>query len=187
LRKSDILLKRKWVSPVSFAIAAVAFFFSFLNLTYYSGSVSTVSGIELATGACTLNSVFEELIESATQPASLLFYQSAGLNYFAIAAILLATGGMVLSLLLFLQQEMLLGIIGLAGVFTMLLMRLQIDSQWAILSTVTIKNQLKIEYAFGYWTAIAFFLVAGLTNLSVYIDQLNTPTTRKRYSKRFPE
>ena len=181
------MLKRKWVSPVSFAIAAVAFFFSFLNLTYYSGSVRNVSGIELATGTRTLNIVFEELIESASQPATLLFYKSAGLNYFAIAAILLATGGMVLSLLLFLQQEMLLGIIGLAGVFAMLLMRLQIDSQWAILSTVTIKNLLNIEYAFGYWIAIAFFLVAGLSNLSVYIDQLNTPTTRKRYSKRLPE
>lgn len=146
-----------------------------------------MSGIELATGVRTLNSVFEELIESASQPATLLYFKSAGQNYFAIAAILLATGGMVLSLLLFLQQEMLLGIIGLAGVFAMLLMRLQIDSQWAILSTVSIKNQLKIEYASGYWTAIAFFLVAGLTNLSVYIDQLNTPTTRKRNSKKLPE
>lgn len=101
-----------------------------------------------------------------------------------MAALILASCGLVLSLLFFMMQEMLLGITGFSGLLSLLLLRLQIDSLVARQSASSNDYLLHIEFATGYWMAILFFLIAGLSNLSAYIDQVSSPVSVRTYTPR---
>lgn len=62
--------------------------------------------------------------------------------------------------------------IGLSGALSLFLMRLQIDSFFIRQLPPQHAGSFRVDYEIGYWIAIVFFLVAGLSNMSRYIDQL---------------
>ena len=177
-------MKRKVVSACSFGIVVVAFFFSFLKMEYHTAPLGQISGLQLATGIRETGSPVSEMTEAFDKPLPVSAFKNESNNYFAMAALLLASCGLVLSLLFFMMKEMLLGITGFSGLLSLLLLRLQIDSLLARQSASSNDYLLHIEYAPGYWMAILFFLIAGLSNLSAYIDQVSSPVSMRTYTSR---
>lgn len=177
-------MKRKVVSACSFGIVVIAFFFSFLNMDYHNTTLGQISGLQLATGIRETGSPVSEMAEAIDKPLPVSAYKNESNNYFAMAALLLASCGLVLSLLFLMKQEMLLGITGFSGLLALLLLRLQIDSLVARQSASSHDYLLHIEYAPGYWMAVLFFLIAGLSNLSAYVDQISSPVSVRTYTPR---
>lgn len=97
-------------------------------------------------------------------------------NNFATASLLLALSGLVLSFLMQWRREMLQGIIGLAGMMSLFLMRIQLNNQYVQKFNVKSKNSVNInitiDYETGYWLVIACFLFIAAINIYCYIEQM---------------
>lgn len=189
LTKLITLLKTKFISPSGFGLVIVCFFLPFLNLKCNEVNLATVKGIELVTGSrlklqrnLDLPSIGKE---ESNQLDLEMEDQNIDRNYFAVAALLLAIGGLVLSFLLFLQKEMIISTIGFGGALALLLMRVQVDSSIEK-ETDGISNYIiHIDYVYGYWLSIVFFIVVGAYNMSQHIDGLQNKA--RRISDETPE
>ena len=186
-------INHRLFTPLSYLAIIVFFFLPFINLKCNQRDFEKIKGIELATGMRignhhTDSSSFylaqldslgagignsEKNEESATE-------DEIDRNNFATAALVLAICGLVLSLLIQWRREMLHGIIGLAGILSLMLLRLQLDQsvqQHDTPDESTVFNaKLTVEYLTAYWLAIVFFLFIAAVNILSYIEQARNGT-----------
>ncbi|MEO6167627.1 MAG: hypothetical protein ABIO46_15895 [Chitinophagales bacterium] len=176
------MLKTKFISPSGFGAVIICFILPFLNLKCNEVNLATVKGVELVSGSrlkLQRNLDLPSIGKDESKQLDLeMEDQNIDRNYFAVAALLLAIGGLVLSFLLFLQKEMIMSTIGLGGGLALLLMRIQIDSSIEKQTHGVSNYIIHIDYVYGYWLAIVFFLVVGVYNMSQHIDNLQKKAGR---------
>jgi len=178
VRKIEVLwcmlnLKERWLSPSCFGIAIVCFFLPFLHLKCNNEELATVTGIQLVTGSAVDRE--EITLPPVSKDESKRLQLDPGKhpidrNYFAMAALFLAIGGMVLSFLMRKSKEVFIGLVGFAGGLSLLLMRIQIDN--SLQKSVEEMNRyaIRVEYAYGYWLALVAFITAGAVSLLSFIE-----------------
>lgn len=170
-----MLLKSKFISPSCFGVVIVCFLLPFLNVKCNDVNLATVKGMDLVTGShLEVNNLD---LPSATKDESKqvdldVNAEKIERNYFAVAALALAICGIVLSFLLVMQREMLLGLTGIGGALSLMLMRIQIDNSIQKQTNGISKYVIHIDYVIGYWLAIVFFLAAGLFNIFQYMERM---------------
>lgn len=176
------MLKTKFISPSCFGAVIICFFLPFLNLKCNEVKLASIQGIELVTGS-RLNLQRNAELPFADKDEGKavdidIDSQKIDRNYFAVAALFLAIGGLVLSFLLFLQKEMICSTIGLGGALALMLMRVQIDSSIEKQTNGIGNYIVHIDYVYGYWLSVVFFLVAGVYNISQHIESLQNKAKR---------
>jgi len=161
---------------------AILFFFPFVTIKCNNSDFKRLSGIELATGwemgadshNSSTDSTGTSFHEDKSPVISLKEFKTIDRNYFALAAFILAMSGLLLSLLLKNESQMMEGIIGLAGMMCLLLMRIQLDnsigektSQEQDLANVRIS----FEYLTAYWLSIVCFLIEAGINMYSFMER----------------
>jgi lysylphosphatidylglycerol synthetase-like protein (DUF2156 family) len=181
-------------TPLTYLAIIVFFFLPFVNIKCNQHDIEKVKGIELATGMRIGNhhtdssSLYLAELDSIA-PVTGTTGKSQGpeaqnvvdRNNYATAALILALCGLVLSLLIQWRSEMLQGIIGLAGMLSLMLTRIQLDQsvqQHASTGEKDIFNvQMSVEYLAAYWLAVVFFLFVAAINIFSYIEQARNGIT----------
>ena len=175
-------------TPLTYLAITVFFFFPFINIKCNHRDFEKVKGIELATGMRIGNhhmdssSVYLAQLDSIAgkashsgKPGESEDGDEIDRNNFATVALLLAICGLVLSLLLQWRSEILQGIISLAGLLSLMLMRIQLDQSIQQHSASAEKNifntDLSVEYLTPYWLTMVFFLFIAGINIFSYIEQ----------------
>lgn len=161
-----------------FAAVVLCFFLPFLNLKCNDAVMAEVSGMELVTGK-SVDSITEEPDgPSAEADGADSVSSHIDRNYFAVAALILALCGIVLSVTLIARRsgdgtgrEMLLSIIGLSGAMCLWLMKIQLESILSGEAGGMSRYVISLEFAAGYWIALALFVVAAFMNVNAYIQK----------------
>jgi len=167
-------LKEKFLSPSCFGLVILCFFLPFIDIKCNDVELANVKGIELVTGSQISSSEISlpPVSKDESKNPDLTFdHQSIDINYFAVAAFVLALGGLVLYFLLKIQKELFMGIIGFGGVLSLLLMRVQVDHSIEASTEGMSRYVVHIDYVYGYWLCMIFFLIAGAVNLFAHIEE----------------
>jgi hypothetical protein len=135
--------------------------------------LATVTGIQLVTGSAVDREEITLPLFSKDESKRLQLdpgKHPIDRNYFAMAALFLAIGGMVLSFLMRKSKEVFHWLVGFAGGLSLLLMRIQIDN--SLQKSVEEMNRyaIRVEYAYGYWLALVAFITAGAVSLLSFIE-----------------
>jgi hypothetical protein len=187
-------INHRLFTPISYVAITGFFFFPFINIKCNHRDFEKVKGIELATGMRIGNhhtdssSVYLAQLDSLAAGTAGSEKNKASesddeidRNNFATAALVLAICGLVLSLLIQWRSEMLHGIIGLAGMLSLMMMRIQLDQsvqQHAAPGEKNIFNvEMSVEYLTAYWLAMVFFLFVAAINILSYIEQARNGKT----------
>lgn len=186
-------INHRLFTPLSYLAIIVFFFFPFINIKCNQRNLEKVKGVELATGMRIGNHHTDSSSFYLAQLDSLAAgigdsEESKGLapddeidrNNFATGALILAICGFVLSFLIQWRREMVQGIIGLAGLLFLMLLRIQLDQSIQEQSSPgkgTIFNvKLTVEYLPAYWLAMVCFLFIAAINIFSYIEQARNGT-----------
>jgi hypothetical protein len=166
-----------------YAAAVLCFFLPFLNLKCNDAVMAEVSGMELVTGT-SVDGITEEP-DDASEEADGADSVSSHIdrNYFAVAALILALCGIVLSVTLIARssgdgtgREMLLSIIGLAGAMCLWLMKIQLESKLSGEAGGMSRYVIRLEFATGYWLTLVLFVLAAFMNVNAYIQKRREAT-----------
>jgi len=181
-------------TPLTYVAIIGFFFFPFINIKCNHRDIEKVKGVELATGMRIGNhhsdssSIYLAQLDSiAPEPGTSGKNKGSeddnviDRNNYATAALVLAICGLVLSLLIQWRSEMLQGIIGLAGMLSLMLMRIQIDQSIQQHASTGEKNifnpDMSVEYLNAYWLVMVFFLFIAAINIFNYIEQARNGKT----------
>ncbi|HYV93598.1 MAG TPA: hypothetical protein VE978_17620 [Chitinophagales bacterium] len=182
------------LTAATYCAIIILFFLPFINIKCNHEELDRVKGIELATG-CRIgnhsNDSLQQAINAMDSIASSPHLTGTEVNRgndtnmniernnFATASLLLAIGGLVLSFLMQWRREMLQGIIGLAGMMSLFLMRVQFDNKYSHPNKIPDENtnslidrNITIEYETGYWLVIICFLLIAAINIYSYMEQM---------------
>ena len=182
------------LTAATYGAIIIFFFLPFINIKCNHEELERVKGVELATGL-RIGSHSKDSLQRAINAADSIATpgdhtgtdlkhrnkndMDIDRNNFATAAFLLAIGGLVLSFLMQWRREMLHGIIGLAGMMSLFLMRVQLDNKYphpnripGANSNSLIDGDITIEYETGYWLAIICFLLIAAINIYSYMEQM---------------
>jgi hypothetical protein len=176
------------LTPSCYGCIIILFFFPFINVQCNHSELERVKGIELATGyrvGTHSKDSLQQAINATDSVTHSVEHSYNSLNHsndldiernnFATATFVLAMAGLVLSFLMQWRREMLQGIIGLAGMMSMFLMRVQLDSSYVRQNSPhenLFDADLTIEYETGYWLVLVLFLLIAAININDYIEQL---------------
>ncbi len=162
---------KKYQSPAAFSLIIVCFILPFLDVRCNDVPVRTLSGFQLATGT-TIKLRNDTLSKDESKDFDLnLTEQHVDPNYFVLIALVLAVAGVMLSLLLPKAPELLMGLIGFAGLLCLLLTRINLNHSIENDAGRYEQYILSLKYLYGYWLAVILFTFAGGYNFLHYIDE----------------
>ena len=165
--------KRKILSSSCFGLVIICFFFPFIDVKCNDVSLAQVKGIDLVTGSVVHTKDLQLPRVSKDESKEHNFEisdQPIDHNYFAIAALLLATGGLVLSFLIWLKREVLMAVIGFAGGMALLLMRVQIEHSVEGTAGGLGAYVVHLNFVYGYWISMILFFLVGAVNMFDFIE-----------------
>ncbi|MBA3649803.1 MAG: hypothetical protein H0W62_14880 [Chitinophagales bacterium] len=157
----------RWITPLSFAASVLCFFMPFIKAGCTDRELGKLSGIELITELkSTTDKTFPPSNNENIAGGTIHVIER---NYFALVAIMLAIGGFILFFLLKEQKDMLLSIIGLAGLMCLLLMRIQMDNSSSKFFS-GMNCAIMLNYTYGYWFTTILFASIGTIHMNAFIQ-----------------
>jgi hypothetical protein len=170
-----IKTQAKRLSLAVFGLSILCFFLPFIHISCQGKRIETFKGIHLIVGKEITEVDMSFLDESHRRPTR----QRVEPELFAILAFLCASGGLALSFLKGKGGSIGGGLVAAVGIFTLLLLKLRIDS------TIAKEGEglLQVEYGAGFYITFLLFLCAAILNLSLLI---NTKKQLWKGNIRFP-
>src|SRR5262245_2738005 len=102
-------LKEKFLSPSCFGLIILCFFLTFIDIKCNDVQLANVKGIDFVTGSqISSNEISLPPVskDESKNPDLTFDHQTVDVNYFAVAAFMLAVGGLVLNFLLKIKKEL---------------------------------------------------------------------------------
>lgn len=144
------------VSPIVFIGVLIMFILPWVNISCQGKKVISINGIQMVTGTT---------IETPTMFGG-KEKKKLGVDLFVILAFLMAVAGIVTGFIKLREKNIVSIILGILGVIWLLIFRGRTSQQ---IANETM-GALQVDYGFGYWAALLFFLGAAGLNAFLFFQ-----------------